>query len=141
MLEFAHWQRRGTEVADPLSERAGYPLGLLNLRGVLANAQHDAGLRYQSQFNAYTAMMGLAGPNVTAIDLGTVPERMLTDEPSEHEVARIKHNSARTLNKLRQTGSISAYACHKVCICEEMVDNHHLPPQQWTAGAGAAIPY
>lgn len=131
MKAFAKWQRRHLDIEDPLSERAGYPLGLLTLQGRLTEQQHSAGIRYQSVVRSYRFTMGLALANVSAIDLGTIPGRELEDEPDPDAIARIKRRYEEAQLVLLDCGQAATYTCHEVCVREHMVPAAMVDPLKY----------
>ncbi|OIQ97204.1 hypothetical protein GALL_207580 [mine drainage metagenome] len=63
-----------TEAVARSSPLAGYALGLLRLRGVIGQDQHDAGLRFAVDWNRWALLAGLPAHQLRLPTGGTRPE-------------------------------------------------------------------
>lgn len=114
-----------------LSEKAGTPLGGLNLLGIITDEQHEAGQRYAVIVGTYRSIIGapqaLAGGGR---GMGCDPEACMNSEEAREECScrRTKVSYDAAYEALILVGQPAAKAVNRVAIYAE-------------ACTGAALPY
>ena len=102
--------------AHALDPRAGYVLGQMNIKGVVTDAQHEAGLRYAALVEAWQRVQGLPSPFPAAMDLAGVRGLSLYSSPADAAVQRVANEYMKMQTALSDAGRKAIGAVREVCL-------------------------
>lgn len=122
------------------SEKAGYPLGDLNLRGILSNQQHEAGQRYAAIVGRYRAVIG--SPMATAKSGRGFDCAGACVVTEACECRSRKTSYDRVYEALRASGQRALVAVNNIAVHQNELDLSDWARVMWTVvGLDALVTY